>query len=159
MQKSFTDIFLSPEIFLGRGLGPLRFGMYPEETLELLGDPQATDLRHPKKGVGAVMHHYPHLGFNLTFDEEDGHRLTYIDVVGGNFRLLNAFELGMDFKACETKVGELGLGIPTREICSKWDLLCFHGHSLICWFQSGKLLKLSFGHYWGPDGTPLWPEG
>lgn len=158
MNSSSIDIFFAPTIELGRGLGPVRFGMSPEETLNLLGSPEGLDLRHPKKGYGALVHQYPKLGINFTFDEEDDHRLTYIDVVAGNYKLMEQLALGMTWDDSKAALKQLGLGIPSEERCSSWDLLCLHHHSLICWFQKGVLTKLSFGHYWSKEGQPLWPE-
>ncbi|HAA12373.1 MAG TPA: hypothetical protein DCE41_12010 [Cytophagales bacterium] len=159
MSYSRVETLLPTEIVLGRGIGPIRFGMYPEETMKVLGDPNTTDLRHPKKGVGAVIHHYEQHGLDLTFDEEDEHRLAYIDVTGGSFILMNALSLGMSWEDCLAATKDLGLGLPHEERCVSWDLLCYHGHSLMCWFHDKTLSKISFGHYWSRDGQPLWPEG
>ena len=158
MEDSRTKTMLSPNIILGRGIGPLRFGMYPNETLEILGEPNISDLRVPKSSAGAVVHCYPHLGLDLTFDEEDDHRLAYIDINHGNFILMNALTLGMDWRDCKRQGKVLGLGIPTEERCAKWDLQCYHAHSLICWFKDKTLVRISFGHYWTRDGKPIWPE-
>ena len=149
---------LANNIILGKGLGPLRFGMYPKEVQPIIGRGCVFEMPQEDADPEALIHHYPHLGIDLTFDVEDEQRLTYIDIFDGPYIIMNSLALGMRCAQAKEQLRAMGLGKFQEEVLKEWQLLCCHAHSLVLWFQNHRLEKITFGHYWSKEGNPLWPD-
>ena len=128
----------------------------------LLGAPDEQEEFTHSDGDEAHSYYYYEWGLDLTFEEDDGYRLSYISIEVDKFTI-NGIKVGMDKKEVLEKTKQLGWEDPLEEDVSTDEipgneLISYEQKNVNFWFVSSKLDEIQIGPFWKDDETPIWPE-
>lgn len=152
------------EIILGVGLGPLRFGLLIGEVEEILGPP--TECSDEDEGEYSYKSlDYVAEGINLTFDKDQGFRLSTIEVDSWATCIL--FGEPLFPRTREQVLDLLHRNLPPEEFLSieedeseGLEQASTRVPSLRATFYfdlSGSLEQLQWGPFWSADDEIIWP--
>ena len=151
-------------IFPKKGFGHLKFGMYKDDVIKILGEP--TEVEDPDED-GDIKFIYENKGINfLIFEKEEEYRLTYIELN----KMADAILLGkkifnLSFKQIEELLRLKGFTlkyencIDDRESGDYQELYISKEISFDFWFnKSKKLDEITFSVYINEQDEVEWPD-
>jgi hypothetical protein len=155
-------MFTDNEIIPGKGIDGLKLGMTESMVKSLLGAPDEQEEFTHSDGDEAHSYYYYEWGLDLTFEEDDGYRLSYISIEVDKFAI-NGIKVGMDKNEVLEKTKQLGWEDPLEEDVSTDEipgneLISYEQKNVNFWFVSKKLDEIQIGPFWKDDETPIWPE-
>jgi len=151
------------EIVPRRGIGIILFGITREELVDILGEPDETELPDESSGVRLESCLYNSINCSFSFDPDHDGKLVEISVENGYFHVFNLIRVGVskeDLLAIETKI-KLGKAFikdegseefPTHELIS-YDHLGLNLH-----FDDGIISKIQIRVLFNTDDSVNWPE-
>jgi len=155
-------MFTDNEIIPGKGIDGLKLGMTESMVKSLLGAPDEQEEFTHSDGDEAHSYYYYEWGLDLTFEEDDGYRLSYISIEVDKFAI-NGIKVGMDKNEVLEKTKQLGWEDPLEEDVSTDEipgneLISYEQKNVNFWFVNQKLDEIQIGPFWKDDETPIWPE-
>ena len=156
-------MFTDNEIIPGKGIDGLKLGMTESMVKSLLGAPDEQEEFTHTDGDEAHSYYYYEWGLDLTFEEDDGYRLSYISVEVDKFSISGGIKVGMNKTEMLAKTKELDWEEPLVEDISSEEipgneLISFDKKNVNFWFVNNKLDEIQIGPFWKDDETPIWPE-
>ena len=149
----------NPELKLGNGLGPLTFGSTMQDVKDQLGEPEEIEESDETDEFEHQAWHYYEDGYSLYFDQEDGYRLSCIEVANPDVKLWDKqlFDLPMSevqdlFKAkgfSDFDVEKL----PTGE-----TRLSYEKEMIDIYFEDDHMIAVNFGVFINDDLEVMWPS-
>lgn len=149
------------EVHLGRGLGPLLFGISMKEAMGLMGGPPDDE----RDEDGSRLLEYGYRGTALFFHAEEGDRLSGIEVDSVSGALLfgrNVFQMGR-LEVTELLRSEQGDAMDDASSVVHLDpfgtRLTVRPLSLDLYFDSGnRLVEIHWGPFIDSAGDFIWPD-
>lgn len=156
-------MFTANEIVPGKGIDGLKLGMTESMVKSLLGAPDEQDDFTHSDGDEAHSFYYYKWGLDLTFEEDDGYRLSYISVETEKFAIAGKIRVGMNKKEVLNTLIELQWEEPVEEDVSTDEipgneLISYEEKNVNLWFIDDILDEIQIGPFWKDDETPIWPE-
>lgn len=151
-------------IEIGKGLGPIKFGMIKQDITDLAGQPTEQDLYNlsgEEDGFLTETWHFDEEEFSVSFDEEDNWRLTTITTSHMNCNLQGVELMGLSWGEIKEKISLSEFGAYEVEDLSDEQInqkcYSFIECSLNFWFMNDELTEVQWGVFWEDEDTPLWP--
>ena len=143
------------EIELGRGIGPVRFGMNREELKMLLGEPDEVENFSFEEDHNntAESWHYDEYEISVAFEEIEGWKITSIAVSSDEYEIKGQKLIGLSRKEVEKKLKQMGIDDLQYENCSSPEnpelfLLSNDDEGLNLWFENGQLSEIQWCPVW-----------
>jgi hypothetical protein len=138
-------------IIIGKGAGPVEFGMTRDMLKEILGEPDEIDSYDDEGNSGTEAWHYDDLELSVSFDEDEHWRLSTMAVSSEEFSLKGELLIGLERADLISKIKALHLGKPEFEELDTDDeqqheLICVEAVSINFWLEDGVLSEI----HWGP---------
>ena len=137
-------------IELGIGIGSLKFGMLPNQVIEILGEPDEKMKEEYSKedpDFFSEEWHYDDIELSVSFDMLDNLELSTISVSSNEFLLDNKAIIGMKREQVEQILKEMGINSQWeefKEIDLNSDLISNEEEGLSLWFEKGKLKEVQW---------------
>ncbi len=154
-------------IKLGEGIGPLQFGMAPEEVILHTGNPDEIERTNLEEdGAISEIWHFEAGNLSLTFQPEFSGEWVLVDMVcsTGDLSLKGIALLGDSLEEITEDLQQMNLGdfkmieLEMEEEETNICLLSIERSSLNLWFENDELKEIQWGVLWGEDGQPKWPD-
>ncbi len=152
------------EIEIGVGVGTIKFGMFREEVLEILGLPTEKEIEKDfDTGDAVETWDYEKYGVSFSFDEEESWKLETITVNSSNFKLNNQSLIGENIEFIQNFIEKENLGDMEFEDYStpensKHELIDVDEANMFFWFTNEILTEIQFGVHWNEEDEAIWPN-
>lgn len=153
------------EIIEGEGLGDLKFGMFKDDVILILGQPNEIEEYSYTSSDHDLTEswHYDELDLSLGFDEEDDWRLVTIAIGSSNCKFRDFYPIGLSKDELTKKLHELYINdlefedwsseeSPSHELLTS-DLL-----GINFWFDDNRLSEVQWGPHFIDDENIKWPK-
>ena len=146
------------QIELGKGIGPVHFGMSREELRTIMGDPDEIEnfTFEEDSNNRAESWHYDEYEMSVAFEEIEGWKITSIAVSSDEYELKGHQLIGLTRKEVENKLKDSGLEDMEYENCSSPEnpelfLLSDDDAGLNLWFENGTLSEIQWCPTWDEE--------
>jgi len=151
------------EIKPGYGFDSIKLGMTREEIVKAIGKPHHTEKTKHDEGGDAETYYYENPDFDLSFESEDGYRLSYISVESTEFHISGKIKMGDSQEAVLAALKELNFDEPLVDEEADPEnpnqtMVNLEEENIDLWFNGGILDEIQFGPFWEDDDTPVWPK-
>ncbi len=147
------------EIKIGKGLGDIHFGLTKKELLQLIGPPTEKEiyLTSEEEEYLTEVWHYDEYQFSVSFDEEDGWRLTSITTNNPEVELSRNKLIPKNLNEIVEFASNQNLGdSEIEELEGNSVVITFIESSINFWFSNNKLTEIHWGVLWKNEDTPIW---
>ena len=150
-------------IQIGKGFDKIKLGMSEAEVQQILGNPDEVDeITYPDGGTSKTLS-YEDQGFDLTFESDNNHRLSYISFFKDDFHIMDKIKIGVDKKKIREITQKKEFSEPILEDLSDEEfpdneLMSFDKENINLWFTEEVLDEIQIGPVWKDDDTPIWPD-
>lgn len=156
---------MNQEIQIGKGLGEIHFGISKSELIKIVGEPNEKDLYNAsdeEDGFLTETWHYDDNEFSVSFDEEDGWKLTTITTSNSEVSILGENLIGENQKKVLDFLNGKNLGDYEIDDLSddsiNQKVVSYIESSLNLWFIDNELSEIQWGVLWKDEDTPIWPS-
>lgn len=146
------------KIELGKGVGPVKFGMNREELKMVLGEPDEIENFSFEENHNnmAESWHYDEYEMSVAFEEIEGWKVTSIAVSSDDYEIKGHRLIGLSRREVEKKLKQLGLEDLEYENCSSPEnpelfLLSHDEKGLNLWFEDGLLSEIQWCPTWDDE--------
>ncbi len=140
------------DIIIGKGIGPINFGMSKEELLDVVGKPDETEQfdYDDSEEFQAESWHYDEMELSVSFEEMNDWKLTSIAVSSADYELSGKKLIGLTKDEVVKDIKTLNFGTLEYEDCSTDEdpdlsVITFDESALNLWFDKGILTEIQWG--------------
>lgn len=143
------------ELKPGTGIGPVVFGLLPDEVIDTLGQPDRVGL--DEEDEGSLSYQYNHLKLRLTFYERTDGRLGYMRCAHPNLRYLGEKIIGAPVSKVQflLRKAKRSWHFETYEF---FDAYFDERHWLTLNVEYEAVISLELGLPFDEEGNYIWPE-
>lgn len=143
------------ELFPGIGIGPVAFGLLPDEVIETLGQPDRVELDEDYED--SLSYQYNHLKLRLTFYERTDGRLGYIRCAHPNLNYRSSKVIGQPINKAQyiLKKSRRSWQLESYEF---FDAYFNEQHWLTLNVEYGAVISLELGLPFDEVGNYIWPQ-
>lgn len=141
---------MNNDIELGVGIGELKFGISPEQVLEIMGEPtekHRENFSDEDENFYAEEWHYDEKELSLSFDMLEKLELSTISVSSESFLLDGKQLIGKSRKEVEVAIASMDLSSEWEEIKNiddGGDLISNEEEGLSLWYEDGILTEIQW---------------
>lgn len=144
---------------LGKGVGPLHFGMTMDAVRAAIGEPEEVEESDPDDEFEHQAWNYLDLGYSLYFDQEDENRLSCIETDRPGLTLFGQSILGQSPTAIKALMARNGYPTAQEENGDAGELQLSYDQEMIdFYFVDNELMVVNFGVFIDEESHQVkWP--
>lgn len=143
------------ELLLGIGIGPVVFGLLPDEVIDTLGQPDRVGL--DEEDEGSLSYQYNHLKLRLTFYERTDGRLGYIRCAHPNLNYRSSKVIGTPISKAQY-ILKKARRCWQHETYDFFDAYFDEQYWLTLNVEYGAVTSLEIGLPFDEAGNYIWPQ-